>query len=141
MPSYDFVIDERARAGAAFLTRVRDELQRALLCEKAERHVTQQSIADKLGVNRSVVNRQFMGLENLTARTIGELFWALGWEPCFEATKIEISDGENECVRAQTASSNITTPAIAVSASGQAIAYQIIAGTVHNQLAQPLMPQ
>lgn len=98
MPSFEYVIDERSRAGSRFLSRVRDELQRALLAEKAGRKLTQQSIADKLGVNRSVVNRQFMGLENLTARTIGELLWAIGWEAHFEAVKPETAAGANEFV-------------------------------------------
>lgn len=101
MPSFEYVIDERSRAGSRFLSRVRDELQRALTAEKAQRKLTQQSIADKLGVNRSVVNRQFMGLENLTVRTIGELLWAIGWEPHFEAMKPESAAGANEFVPAK----------------------------------------
>ena len=61
MNSYEYKIDDRSRAGSRFITRVKEELQRALVAEKAERKLTQQAIADKLGVNRSVVNRRFMG--------------------------------------------------------------------------------
>jgi len=96
MTSYEYKIDERSRAGSRFITLVKDELQRALVAEKAERKLTQQAIADELGVNRSVVNRRFMGLENMTARSIGELLWAIGWEPVFEAHKTEQNDGDNE---------------------------------------------
>ena len=96
MNSYEFKIDDQPRAGSRFITRVKEELQRALAAEKSERKLTQQAIADKLGVNRSVVNRRFMGLENMTARSIGELLWALGWEPYFEARKNEQNDSDNE---------------------------------------------
>ncbi len=96
MTSFEYKIDDRSRAGSRFITRVNEELQRALVAEKAERKLTQQAIADKLGVNRSVVNRRFMGLENMTARSIGELLWAIGWEPYFEARKTEENVGDNE---------------------------------------------
>lgn len=41
-----------------------------------------------------------MGLrsENLTARTIGELLWAIGWEPIFEAKEIVRRDRANDFV-------------------------------------------
>ncbi len=99
MPSYDYEIDERSRAGSRFISRVKEEIQRAFVVEKEVRKdLTQQAIANKLEVNRSVVNRQIMGLENMTARSIGELLWALGWEPHFEARKVE-ADGGNEPVK------------------------------------------
>lgn len=96
MPSFEFIVDEKERAGSRFLGDVRDQLQHALTTEKSSRKLTQQAIADKLGVHRSVVNRWFMGLENLTAKTIGELLWAIGWEPHFEAHKVDVEDGCNE---------------------------------------------
>ena len=98
MPSYEYKIDERSRAGSRFITRVNSELRHALVTEKSERKLTQQAIADKLGVNRSVVNRRFMGLENMTARSIGELLWAIGWEPYFEARKAQQNYGGNEFI-------------------------------------------
>ena len=98
MPSYEYRIDERSRAGSRFITSVNNELRHALVIEKSERKLTQQAIADKLGVNRSVINRRFMGLENMTARSIGELLWAIGWEPHFEARQIELNYGDNEFI-------------------------------------------
>ena len=98
MPLYEYKIDERSRAGSRFITSVNNELRHALVTEKSERKLTQQAIADKLGVNRSVVNRRFMGLENMTARSIGELLWAIGWEPYFEARRIEQDYDGNEFV-------------------------------------------
>jgi hypothetical protein len=61
--------------------------------EKGSRKVTQQAMADKIGTSQAVINRQIQGLENLTARRIGEILWAIGWEPHFEARKIPA--GEN----------------------------------------------
>ena len=84
------------RLAPIFVSRVNEELQRALAAEKRVRKLSQQSIADRLDVNRSVINRRFLGLENLTARTIAETLWAIGWEPHFEARKIKPADGENE---------------------------------------------
>ena len=98
MNSFEFDIGEKARAGSRFIDRVNAEVQRAFFSEKETEKVTQQAIATRLGVHRSVVNRQVMGLENMTARSIGELFWALGWEPFFEARKHEHELGENDFV-------------------------------------------
>lgn len=98
MTSYQYNIGEKARAGSRFLSLVRDEIQRAFAAEKALRNITQQAIADRLGVNRSVVNRQVMGLENLTLKTVGELLWAIGWEPQFEVRKPQIEFGDNAIV-------------------------------------------
>ena len=86
------IIDEKSEAGSSFMDRVAKELRRALMAEKKTRKITQQAIAEKIGTSRAVVNREVQGLENLTARRIGELFWALGWEPHFEARKIPRGD-------------------------------------------------
>lgn len=99
MHSYEYKVDEKSRAGSRFISRIKEELQRALITEKAGRKLTQQEIAGILGVNRSVVNRRFMGLENMTARSIGETLWAIGWEPHFEARKVEQNEGNNEFVK------------------------------------------
>jgi hypothetical protein len=87
MTSYLFDIGGKRRAAARFIGHVRSELQRALVAEKATRKITQQAIAKLLGVNRSVINRQLMGFENMTLRRVAELAWALGWEIVFELRK------------------------------------------------------
>jgi hypothetical protein len=95
MTSFELdIIDEKSRAGSEFMSRISQELQRAFLYEKKSRKITQQAIAEKLGTSRAVINRQLQGLENISARRIGELFWAMGWEPTFSANKIP--EGENE---------------------------------------------
>lgn len=100
MDSFEIEIDEKSRAGAEFMARVVDEIRRAVAEEKARRKrarlgkLTQQAIAEKVGTSRAVINRQIGGLENLTARRIGEILWAIGWEPYFEARSVP--EGANE---------------------------------------------
>ena len=89
MNSFDLdIISEKERAGSEFMFRIAQELQRAFLAEKKAHKITQQGIAEKLDTSRAVINRQLQGLENIGSRRIGELFWALGYEPYFEARKI-----------------------------------------------------
>ena len=95
MTSFELdIIDEKSRAGSEFMFRVAQELQRAFLAEKKANKITQQSIAEKLDTSRAVINRQLQGLENIGSRRIGELFWAMGWEPHFEARKIPERDNQ-----------------------------------------------
>ena len=94
MNSFELEIDEKSRAGSEFMARVVNEIRRAFAAEKASRKITQQAIAEKIGTSRAVINRQVQGLENLSARRIGELLWAIGWEPKFSAERIP--DGDNE---------------------------------------------
>ena len=83
MPLFLFDIGAKAAAVARFILRVRSELQRVVAAEK----ISQQAIAQKLEVNRSVINRRLLGFENLTVRTVAEIAWSLGWEPYFELRK------------------------------------------------------
>lgn len=95
MTSFELdIVDEKSRAGSEFLMLVVDEMRRALVAEKSERKLTQQSIAEKIGTSRHVINRELQGLENVSARRIGEFFWAIGWEPHFEARRVP--DRQNE---------------------------------------------
>ena len=87
MPSYLYDIGDRSRAVARFIAHIRSELQKAYAQERVERKLTQQAIATRLGVNRSVINRQLTGLENMTVRSVAELAWAIGWTPNFSVSK------------------------------------------------------
>lgn len=88
MDFFDLEIDEKSRAGSEFMARVVNEIRRAIATEKTKRKITQQGIADAVGTSRAVINRQVQGYENLTARRIAEILWAIGWEPHFEAKQI-----------------------------------------------------
>jgi hypothetical protein len=88
MNLYLYDIGEKARAASRFIGHVRAELQKAWLSEKASRKITQQQLATMLGLkNRSVINRELMGYDNLTLRRVAELAWALGWEIIFVLRK------------------------------------------------------
>jgi transcriptional regulator with XRE-family HTH domain len=82
-----FDIGEKARGVARFLESVHRALQDAFEEERATRKLTQQQIAKEIGVNRSVVNRQFLGGGNLTLRRVAELALAMGREPILELRK------------------------------------------------------
>lgn len=49
----------------------------------ARRHAagldTQTTLADKLGVGRSVVNKRLRGLVNMTLETVADMVWSLGY--------------------------------------------------------------
>jgi len=82
-----FDVGEKARAVGRFVGEVRAQLQIALAAEKESRKLTQQKIATMIGTNRSVINREILGYENISVRRLGELAWALGWEPDFQLRK------------------------------------------------------
>ncbi len=96
MSLYEFDIGEKDRCVSRFLGDVRSEIQQAFMTEKASRKLTQQQVATLLEVNRSVVNRQLTGVENLTCRRIAEFAWALGYEPEFHLRKVEVEAGTND---------------------------------------------
>lgn len=98
MTSFELEIDEQSRVGSEFMARVVNEIRRAVASEKGSRKLTQQAIADKIGTSRAVINRQIQGYENLGARRIAEILWAIGWEPYFEARKIPV--GQNQYTKA-----------------------------------------
>jgi hypothetical protein len=93
--SLQFDVGEKSRKVAKFIGKVHRELQRALEYEKKNRRITQQQIASLIGVNRSVINREFLGGGNLTLRRLAELAWALGWEIGFELRKPTATHGQN----------------------------------------------
>jgi hypothetical protein len=100
-------IDEKSLVGSRFMARVANEIRRVAAIEKASRKITQQAIADKIGTSRAVINREMQGLENLGARRIAELLWALGWEPFFEARKVP-AENKHPTLKAKTADGTIT---------------------------------
>ena len=96
MPSFRLSITPHKAAGARFIARVRRELQKALAEEHASpRKLTQAEIARVLGVHRSVINRQLLGVENLTLGRVGELACVLGREPEFVLREPEEIPGAN----------------------------------------------
>jgi transcriptional regulator with XRE-family HTH domain len=93
--SFQFDIGGRARNAGRFIGRVRDELLKALSERKKEGKISQQELASKLEVHRSVINRQLTGEANLTLRSLADLAWAMGMEISFELKKPSVDAGQN----------------------------------------------
>ena len=82
MMSSTFELDHpKEEASSRFVADVGRLLQSALVERKAISKLTQQEIADRLGVDRSSVNRNFSGYRNLTLSSLAELCWAMDVEP------------------------------------------------------------
>jgi transcriptional regulator with XRE-family HTH domain len=96
MISFVFDIGETPRKVARAIGHVRSELQKAFVTEKKARKLTQQAIATKRGVHRSVINRQLTGVDDLTYRSIVENALAMGYEPDFSLRRIEAAAVHNE---------------------------------------------
>lgn len=71
----------KEEASSRFVADVGRLLQSALVDRKTISKLTQQEIADRLGVGRSNVNRNFSGYRNLTLSSLAELCWAMDVEP------------------------------------------------------------
>jgi len=65
-------IDPKSRFVSRFISKLQRSIQDALI----ESGMKQQEVADKIGVNRSVINRRLSGDANLTARSIAEFAYA-----------------------------------------------------------------
>lgn len=78
--SYLDRVSPKALAGARLISDALREMHRAFGHERAERRLTQTQIAERLGVNKSAVNRWLNGRENLTLRSLAELAWAMDHE-------------------------------------------------------------
>lgn len=104
MTLFQFDIGDRARKTGRFVGRVRDELVRALSEKRARERVTQQGLAKKLGVHRSLINRQLSGEANLTLRSLADLAWAMDLDLVFELREPTAHSGQNEQVETSTVS-------------------------------------
>lgn len=91
MTSFQIALSPNRRAAARFVGSVRRKLQRAY----ALTGVNQSEIADKLGVHRSVISRQLRGQADLSLSRLGEIAWALGFEPQLELLAREVDATTN----------------------------------------------
>ncbi|WOH68022.1 helix-turn-helix domain-containing protein [Bradyrhizobium sp. BWA-3-5] len=75
---------------------------KALSERKKDGKLSQQEIAKKLEVHRSLVNRQLSGEANLTLRSLADLAWAMDMEISFELKKPVVEAGQNQPVTTST---------------------------------------
>jgi transcriptional regulator with XRE-family HTH domain len=94
--SFHFDIGSRARHAGRFIGRVRGELLRALSQRKSESGLPQQTLAEKLGIQRSLINQQLAGETNLTLRSLADLAWAMDMEISFELKEPTAKAGQNQ---------------------------------------------
>ena len=104
MTSFHFDIGSRARHAGRFIGRVRVELLRALSQRKNEGGLPQQVLAEKLGIKRSLINRQLSGETSLTLRSLADLAWAMDMEISFELKHPAAKAGQNHPVTTSTVS-------------------------------------
>lgn len=70
--SYQLKIDKRSLKQSRFIS----ALARAIQTELINSGMTQQEVAEKLGVDRAVVNKRIRGDANLTSRSIADFAYA-----------------------------------------------------------------
>lgn len=107
MTSFQFDIGSRARNAGRFIGRVRNELLKALSERKRDGKLSQQELAKKLEVHRSLINRQLSGEANLTLRSLADLAWAMDMEISFELKKPVVEAGQNQPVNHSVTTSTI----------------------------------
>lgn len=79
--SFNLKLPAKDRATGRFMSRVHRALAKAVSEAKENKGLTQQQIADAMGVDKSVVSRILSGESNLTLKTIGDISWVLGLKP------------------------------------------------------------
>ena len=102
MTSFQFDIGNRARTTGRLLGKVRRELLRALAEQKVETPFSQQDLARKLELQRSLINKQLAGESNLTLRALADFAWAMDLEINFELKKQVQEAGQNEAAKTST---------------------------------------
>lgn len=75
--SYQMHLTPRKRKVARFVSQVYGQIQQAFTDAAREEGMTQRKLAEKLGVDKSVLHRRLTGEANLTLRSIADLAWAL----------------------------------------------------------------
>jgi plasmid maintenance system antidote protein VapI len=84
MTSFQISVSPSRRAAARFVEGVRRAIQKALAEENQRSGITQSDIARKIGVHRSVINREIRGYKDITLGRVAELAHALGRVPHFD---------------------------------------------------------
>lgn len=95
MPSFRILVTPSRRASARHVQRVRRALQKAYAEEKGKNGLTYSEIARRIGVHRSVINREMRGQKDMTIGRVGELAWAMGRAITFLLPEMILPNGSN----------------------------------------------
>jgi transcriptional regulator with XRE-family HTH domain len=117
MTFYRFDVGARSRKAGRLIGRIREELLKALTEEK-DAGLTQQELARRLDVRRSLLNRQLSGESGLSLRSLADIAWALDREISFELRRPIESAGQNIAPETSTirySQTRVITPDVPVS--------------------------
>lgn len=98
MMSFQLSISPARRTAARFVLSVRRALQKAYAEQKRAAGITQSELARRIGVHRSVINRQLQGRADMSLGRVAEFAYALGLEPRFELVPPRAKPFSNEIV-------------------------------------------
>lgn len=101
MTFFRFDIDARSRQVGRLLGRVRRELLKAIVEERAG-GLTQQQLAERLETRRAIVNRKLSGEAEITLKELADLAWALNREVTVELRQPDQLAGDNIAPRTST---------------------------------------
>ncbi|MFH6781500.1 MULTISPECIES: hypothetical protein [Methylobacterium] len=82
--SYLFEIGSRRRKTSRLIGMVRDELVRAFVHEKVKSNISQDDLANKLDVHKSVVSRDLNSGVNMSLSKIADYAWAMDLDIVFK---------------------------------------------------------
>ena len=77
MQSFRTTIDARRQTFLVLVGEIERQLREAYDRKFRAQEATQSSVANKLGINRSAVNRRLSGRTNMTIETLADMVWAL----------------------------------------------------------------
>jgi transcriptional regulator with XRE-family HTH domain len=77
LQSFRTKIDARRQTFLVLVGEIERQLREAYDRKFRAREATQSSLANKLGINRSAVNRRLTGRTNMTIETLADMVWAL----------------------------------------------------------------
>lgn len=78
MPSSRRTTDDRRKVFLSLSGQIEGQLREAYAKKYQAGLMTQASLANKLGVNRSAIHHRLMGHTNMTIETIADMVWGLG---------------------------------------------------------------
>lgn len=132
MMFFQFDIGARRRAVGRLIGNIRCDLIKALTKEKATSGLTQQHLADALGISRSELNRTLCGEEEMTLRTIANLAWALNREVHFELREPSQQTGRNYFAETATVASGSANKAVVPGSSTSRMVRILVADSTMN---------
>lgn len=134
--SFEFDLSEEDRSRAEIIGHIGRDLQKMFVHRKAENGLTQQRLADELGLDKSRINRCLAGHANLTISTIADLSRAMKGKVIFKIVPEEqasqwVLSWSNPAARATSANTATTSSKTASPIQTATVPKYAKAGAVH----------